>query len=129
MSDNKVFKGRCLCGNIKFSAKGPVLKPHTCSCRQCQRHSGALTQAWVEFKSKNVTWTGSGGEPSKWRSSDYSSRAFCSNCGSTIGAIDDNPVIAIILGVFDTPNLKVFTPEKHSYIGKRPKWWKVKVGT
>ncbi|MEL6117755.1 GFA family protein [Photobacterium sp. SP02] len=123
----KIYEGGCLCGNIRFAAKGPVLKPHTCSCRQCQRHSGALTQAWVEFPKENIVWTGIDGEPSKWRSSDYSSRAFCSVCGSTIGAIDDEPTIAIVLGVFDSPNLKAFAPKGHSYISKRPKWWKVEV--
>jgi len=127
MSKIRIFEGGCLCGNIRFSAQDPVLKAHTCSCRQCQRHSGALTQAWVEFLSNDVTWIGIGGEPSKWRSSEYSSRAFCSNCGSTIGAINDDPVIALVLGVFDSPSLKVFKPEKHSYISKRPKWWKVQV--
>ena len=124
---SKVFEGGCLCGNIRFSAKGPALKPHTCSCRQCQRHSGSLTQAWVEFPKENVTWLGTDGEPSIWRSSDYSTRAFCANCGSTIGAIDDDPTIAIVLGVFDSPNLKALAPKSHSYISKRPKWWKVEV--
>jgi len=127
MLKNKVYEGGCLCGSIRFAAEAPALKPHTCSCRQCQRHSGALTQAWIEFPKANVTWTGPNGEPSKWRSSDYSSRAFCSNCGSTIGAIDDDPIIAIVLGVFDSPNRKELAPESHSYISKRPKWWKVEV--
>ncbi|MDO6527309.1 GFA family protein [Motilimonas sp. 1_MG-2023] len=124
---DKIFEGGCLCGDIRFSATGPALKPHTCSCRQCQRHSGSLTQAWVEFPKENVTWNGVAGEPSTWRSSDYSSRAFCSNCGSTIGAIDDDPTIAIVLGVFDRPHLKTLAPKNHSYISKRPKWWKVEI--
>jgi len=123
----KVLEGGCLCGNIRFTAKGPALNPHTCSCRQCQRHSGSLTQAWVEFPKENITWTGADGEPATWRSSDYSSRAFCSNCGSTIGAVDDDPVIAIVLGVFDSPNFKALAPKGHSYISKRPKWWKVEI--
>jgi hypothetical protein len=121
----KIYEGGCLCGNIRFIATGPAFKPHTCSCKQCQRHSGALTQMWVEFGQDQVQWTGAGGEPSKWRSSEGSSRAFCSMCGSTIGAIDDKPTLAIAVGIFDSVNCKELAPQSHSYVSKRPKWWSI----
>lgn len=118
----KTYEGGCLCGNIRFSAEGPPLKPHTCSCKMCQRHSGAVTLEWVEFPADSVRWTGPGGKPSTWRSSDYSSRSFCSSCGSTLGAIDDKPVVAMVLGSFDSNNRKELAPQYHSYVGKKPKW-------
>jgi hypothetical protein len=125
MPKEKHYEGGCLCGNIRFQAVGPALKPHTCSCKMCQRHSGSLTQMWVEFLRSQITWNGPGGEPSTWRSSDFSSRAFCKLCGSTIGAIDDKPTVAITLGTFDSPNRKELAPQFHSYVSKRPKWWHV----
>jgi hypothetical protein len=91
----------------------------------CQRHSGALTTTWVEFPKSAVQWVGPGGAPSTYRSSDYSSRSFCAKCGSTLGAIDDNPVVAMVLGVFDSANRKELRPTYHSYKGGRPKWWHV----
>lgn len=121
----RTYEGGCLCGQIRFKAVGPALKPHTCSCKMCQRHSGALTTAWVEFPRDRVTWTGPHGMPSLWRSSEASSRAFCPTCGSTIGAIDDAPVVALVLGVFESNNRLELMPTSHSFSGKRPKWWKV----
>jgi len=121
----KAYEGGCLCGNIRFTAQPPAEFPHTCSCTMCQRHSGALTVAWVEFPADNVAWTGPGGAPATWRSSEKSSRAFCPVCGSTIGAIDDDPVIALVLGAFDKPGAVALRPTSHSYVSKRPKWWKV----
>lgn len=121
----KTYTGGCLCGDIRFEAVGPAEFPHTCSCTMCQRHSGALTVAWVEFPRDSVRWTGPGGEPALWRSSDKSSRAFCPVCGSTIGAVDDAPVIALVLGIFDKPGLVSLRPTSHSYRSKRPKWWHV----
>lgn len=112
---SKTYLGGCLCGNIRFTAMGEPKKPHTCSCKMCQRHSGALTQTWVEFDSEQVSWNGPGGKPSTWRSSDYSSRSFCSVCGSTLGAIDDDPIVALVLGSFDSPNQKELKPKSHSY--------------
>ena len=120
---SKPYEGGCLCGAIRFAAQPPANFPHTCSCTMCQRHSGALTVAWVEFPADAVNWTGPGGEPAKWRSSDGSSRAFCPTCGSTLGAIDDAPVIALSLGVFDKLGAAALRPTSHSNIAKQPKWW------
>ncbi|GEK11872.1 GFA family protein [Pseudoalteromonas peptidolytica] len=109
------FVGGCLCGQIRFTAIGVPHNPHTCSCKMCQRHSGALTLAWVEFARDEVSWDGEGGMPKIWRSSQYSSRAFCPNCGSTLGEIDDAPVIALALGVFDSNSRQSLQPISHSY--------------
>ncbi len=121
----KIYKGGCLCGNIRFEAKGLPDKPHTCSCKMCQRHTGSLTASWVEFAKENVTWNGPGGEPLIFRSSDYSSRAFCVACGSSLGAIDDAPVVALLIGAFDKNNGPELIPTYHSYRAGRPKWWHV----
>ena len=113
----RIYKGGCLCGNIRFEAEGPPLKPHTCSCKMCQLH-------WVELQADKLRWTGPGGKPSIWRSSDYSSRSFCPACGSTLGAIDDKPAVALVLGSFDSANRQELAPDFHSYAGQRPKWMK-----
>lgn len=121
----KTYKGGCLCGNIRFTASGEPRKPHSCSCKQCQRHSGSITQFWVEFEKEKVEWDGPGGTPTLWRSSDVSSRSFCPICGSTLGAVDDAPIIALVLGSFDSNNRKELQPTAHSYRSKTPGWWNI----
>jgi hypothetical protein len=121
----RTYKGGCLCGDIRFEIKGPIHFPHTCSCKMCQRHSGSLTQVWVEVPRDQVTWTGTAGKPATWRSSAGSSRAFCKTCGSTIGAIDDKPVVAFTIGTFDSNTRQELMPQSHSFRAKRPKWWSV----
>jgi len=127
MAKPLVYLGGCLCGHIRSKAHGEALKPHTCSCTMCQRHTGSLTAAWVEFARDNVTWKGPGGAPAIWRSSDWSSRAFCPKCGASLGAIDDAPTVALLLGCFDKPGTKALAPQYHSYITPRPKWWKIEI--
>ncbi len=124
-AQQKTYEGGCLCGNIRFTARAPVHKQHSCSCRMCQRHTGALTTCWVEFPRDQIDWTGPGGVPSTWRSSAKSSRAFCGRCGSTLGAIDDKPVVALVLGAFDSKSKKEFAPRRHYNVSTRPKWWTV----
>ncbi len=94
----------------------------------CQRHSGGLTLAWVEFPCDAVRWTGPGGQPAVWRSSERSSRAFCATCGSTLGAVDDAPTVALMLGSFDSANRKELAPIGHPYVTRRPRWWHITIG-
>lgn len=120
-----VREGGCQCGAIRFRAIGVPLKPHSCSCRMCQCHTGALTASWVEFPRDAVAWIGPGGAPSLFRSSEASSRAFCAVCGSSLGAVDDAPVVALLLGVFDKPGARDLLPLSHNYREGRPRWWRV----
>ena len=55
---SRIYEGGCLCGQVRFVAEGPPLQPHTCSCKMCQRHSGALTLHWVEFPADKVKLRG-----------------------------------------------------------------------
>ena len=114
----QTFTGGCLCGAIRFEAFGLADNPHNCSCRFCQRHTGSLAAPWVEYPSDRIRWTGPGGIPATWRSSDYSSRAFCATCGSSLGAIDDAPTVALLVGCFDDPRSLDFKPAYHSFEDK-----------
>lgn len=125
MDMTKIRSGGCLCGSIRFEATGEPGNPHTCSCDICQRHSGASSLAWVEFDRDAVTWTGEGGTPSTFRSSDYSSRAFCPVCGSTLGAIDDAPTVALVSGSFDDRDDEALRPLSHSFEDVCPAWARI----
>ncbi len=123
MRREATWKGGCLYGLIRFRASGEPGLPHTCSCSMCRRHSGAPTLYWVEFPRERVEWTGEGGPPATWRSSEGSSRAFCPRCGSTLGGIDDAPVVALVVGAFDRPSVAALALRSHSYRSARPRWW------
>lgn len=119
---NITYQGGCLCGDIRFNARGKPANAHACSCANCQQHSGAPVVCWVEFAAEDVAWTGRGGAPSRYRSSAYSSRAFCPRCGSTLGAMDDAPVIALVTGSFDARDDAALQPASHSYKDVCPGW-------
>ncbi len=120
---SQLYTGGCLCGNIRFEAVGPIDRPHSCSCKMCRLHSGAFTVTWAEFSAESVNWTGKGESPALYRSSEGSRRAFCNICGSSIGAVDDKPIIALLLGSFDKPDQAELVPQSESYKSSRPQWW------
>lgn len=118
-----VLSGGCLCGHIRFSAVNPR-QPHSCSCDLCQKHTGAQSVIWLEFAASDVRWNGEGGQPATWRSSAGSSRAFCPRCGSSLGAIDDGPTVALLTGVVDNNDNEGFSPEYHAFEDMKPAWWR-----
>jgi hypothetical protein len=123
----KEHGGQCLCGHIRYTARGKSSFPHLCSCRMCQRWSGAPTIAWVEFPWDGFEWTGAGGSPTLFQSSDTTQRGHCAKCGSTICAIDDGRnKIAITMATLDDPS-RIIPGKQHSFVTSAPAWWAVSV--
>lgn len=87
--------GGCLCGRIRFTARGPAVFPHTRACRHCQQLGGTPVMWWVGFET--VTWSGEGDEPTWYETFEgEAKRGFCPTCGSRLAAIDsDIPEIGI----------------------------------
>ncbi len=114
----------CLCGSIRFETRAAPLNAHTCSCEICQRHSGATSLTWLEFNADDVLWIGPGGTPSTYRSSYYSSHAFLAACDSTLGAIDEGPVVALVWASFDDREDETLWPYADSFEDLCPVWAK-----
>jgi hypothetical protein len=79
---NDVFDGRCLCGDVRFQARGKPKWVLWCHCNSCRRHSGAPASVFVSFADDAVTVTH--GVIAKYTSSPGVERGFCSRCGSTL---------------------------------------------
>ena len=71
--------GRCLCGAVTITVSGDHdPRVGACHCRMCQRWSGGLFLCFTTDSSA-VTIEG---EVSRYRSSEFAERAFCTRCGS-----------------------------------------------
>ncbi len=71
------MKGKCLCGTIEVEA--PDCKEvGLCHCATCRRWSGG--PLFSIHCGKGVSF--SGGEPARYRSSEWAERGFCPNCGT-----------------------------------------------
>lgn len=123
----KNYSGSCLCGWITYKADEKPIFPHLCSCRMCQKWSGALTVAWVEFPLNALEWNGPGGKPFFYRSSKTTQRGFCSACGSALCAIDDGgDTIAMTIATLQEPVL-IKPGVQHSFKEEMPSWWEVSI--
>ena len=79
---SRVLTGGCLCGAIRYEARGAESGPALCHCRSCRRSSGAPAVGWATFRGADFSITS--GEPTQYRSSDKVERSHCSVCGTQL---------------------------------------------
>lgn len=80
--------GRCLCGAVEIAIDGNYIAAvGACHCSRCQRSAGVM---WAAFMADGdaVTVTG---EVTRFRSTEFSERAFCPVCGSNLWLRDIDP--------------------------------------
>ena len=125
ISDVIYYEGTCLCGETTFTAYGKPSNPHLCSCTMCQKSSGALTVAWVEFPLEGFEWTKN--KPNLYQSSPKTQRCSCKRCGCLMGAINEGySNICITIATLKNPSA-IVPSEQHSYKDSAPVWWKVEI--
>lgn len=91
----ETFTGGCLCGAVRFEAKGRPYRVGICHCMDCRKHHGALFHASGVFPEAAVTITG--------ETNAYAGRHFCPRCGSTVfGRSGDE--VELNIGSLDAPD-------------------------
>jgi hypothetical protein len=95
------FHGHCLCGAVSVTVAGAHdPRPGACHCRMCQRWSGGLFLCF-NADANGVTVEG---PVTRYASSEFAERAFCSVCGSHLWMRDTTPganTYDLMPGLFD----------------------------
>ncbi len=96
--------GGCLCGAVRYLAKGDLREVVFCHCSQCRRQSG-LYFAATAVDAAGLTVSGEA-RLVWYAASDHAHRGFCGTCGS---ALFWRPVagtyVAILAGSLDDPSV------------------------
>ena len=117
MSD--LHLGSCLCGAVRFTAKGPLRGVVYCHCSQCRKQSGHFYAATnvadgdlaIEGR-EELTW---------YAASAEAKRGFCRTCGSALfWKHNELGEISIMAGAFDKPTglaggIHIFVGDKGDY--------------
>jgi hypothetical protein len=119
-----MMSGKCLCGNLSYSANAEPSLVCVCHCKNCQRHSGTAFATLVfipnetfRIKGESKTFTTLGG------SGKTVKRLFCPECGSTVvwdAAVAPNMVLIPSGTLDDTsfikPTRNLFCAEAQSWV-------------
>lgn len=93
------LEGHCLCGAVTIRvAGGHEPRPGACHCRMCQRWSGGLFLCF-QAEANGVTVKG---PVTRYASSAFAERAFCTVCGSHLWMRDSgDDTYELMPGLFD----------------------------
>jgi len=82
---SEIIEGGCLCGAVRYKARGGARGTAACHCVDCQRASGAPFAANFFMKREDVEITGElRGYTVKADSGADITRRFCPTCGSVV---------------------------------------------
>ena len=111
-----MYKGSCLCGNVRYRVAGSLRPVVSCHCLQCRKTSGHFVSATSAARDKVTIM----GEVRWYQSSDHARRGFCPTCGSNLFWDGGGQNLSIFAGTLDeNPDLPfvghIFCADKGSY--------------
>ena len=116
----ELIEGGCLCGAVRYRARGQAYGITHCHCKTCRRASGAPFVTWAGFDTDKFTFVK--GQPASYRSSPNVVRTFCGKCGTALTYQRRNlsASIDVTLGSMDDPEM--MTPQHHTWIEGQLSW-------
>jgi hypothetical protein len=94
--EEKIMKGSCLCGNIRYEVNRLDSPIEHCSCKTCRKAHSAAFNTSADVKLIDFTWLSGEDLLSTYESSPGKRRRFCSKCGSHIIAEYDAKPYAVL---------------------------------
>ena len=120
----KALEGGCLCGEIRYSAKGDIIDAGYCHCRVCQRAHSAPVVAWLTLPVDSFKYTS--GKPSAFRSSAQSQREFCGKCGTHLVFRRGEHAVTVDVSIASLDDPSMVEPEYHIWIESRIPWFETR---
>lgn len=113
--------GGCLCGAVRFEARGEPLWMVHCHCHSCRRNTGSAVATFLGYRMKDVEWVK--GRRAFYESSPGVQRGFCSACGTPLSYEGDRAPgeTHLYISTMDEPDR--FPPEKHVFYEEKIAWF------
>lgn len=112
--------GRCLCGDVRYAADGPLIWQRHCHCESCRRATSAPMVTFFAVPDGGWRWTGAA--PARYNSSPGVERSFCGRCGSPISyRSEETPGEMHFLSCTQDDPTDV-TPEGHDFWAEHLPW-------
>lgn len=117
------FTGSCLCGAVRFEAKGePGIVGH-CHCVDCRKSSGTGHCTHAMMPEDAVTIEGATTRFDKPADSgNMVSRHFCGTCGAPVYSTNSGMPGMIFLRASSLDDPDILTPGMIVYAGRAPGW-------
>jgi len=113
-------RGRCLCGQVRFAARGEPLWVAHCHCESCRRATSSPITTYAGYLATEVEWTAAA--PASYASSPGVTRRFCPRCGAPMSFEGENAPgeIHLFAASFDDP--ESLAPNCHVFVEEQLGW-------
>ncbi|MGJ5620416.1 GFA family protein [Sulfitobacter sp. MF3-043] len=121
----KLTKGGCLCGSIRYEVNAPAISTGYCHCSCCRKFSGSVVNAWTAFPASAVRFLGE--EPHYFDSTPIAKRGFCPKCGAslTYKLVRPRETAYLVLHTSSLDQPEKFAPSVHSGIESKMPWFEI----
>jgi len=128
LSNTSIYTGGCLCGALRYEARGEPQSQGFCFCADCRKASGSGCIPFMQFPASSVSFTGET-KQSFVRSARGGDavRNRCAVCGSLVfgGPVGEASAHTIYAGSLDEPaffrpTLAIFTRDKPDWVSMPP---------
>ncbi|MCL1059140.1 GFA family protein [Shewanella gelidimarina] len=112
--------GGCLCGAIRYQITAAPFSADFCHCRQCQKSTGSVLGAWMDFNIDEVCWLV--GSVTEFNSSEFVRRGFCHHCGSQLTFRDTRHPSYLTLSIVSLDEPNAVQPSYHIHTNSQLQW-------
>ena len=126
MTAKEEWRGGCLCGAVRYMARGTPHHACHCHCTMCRKAAGAPMVTFASFPTGDFEITE--GAVRWYRSSELARRGFCGDCGSALFFRSDAALGEIDIAVATLDDPERITPEAHIWATTRLSWLRLDDG-
>jgi hypothetical protein len=121
-----VYEGGCLCGAVRYEARGIARYLCFCHCVSCRRAAGAAVVPWVTFARAQLRFTR--GALTEYRSSAAVLRGFCAACGTSLTFSNQTRPQDIDLTLASLDEPQRLPPTMHVWVQDKLPWLSIADG-
>jgi hypothetical protein len=121
-----VYPGGCLCGAVRYEARGVPRYLCFCHCASCRRAFGAPLVPWATFARAELHITR--GVLAQYRSSAGVLRGFCAACGSSLTYLNEARAGDIDLALASLDDPGELAPTMHMWVEDKLPWVSIEDG-
>ncbi len=121
-----VYPGGCLCGAVRYEARGVPRYLCFCHCASCRRAAGAPLVPWATFARSELHFTR--GTLAQYRSSAGVLRGFCAACGSSLTYQTEARAHDIDLALASLDDPAALAPTVHMWVMDKLPWVSIEDG-
>ncbi|HMI91825.1 MAG TPA: GFA family protein [Polyangiales bacterium] len=123
MDDERLVRGSCLCGDVRWQASGKFSLMTHCHCSMCRKAHAAPFATYVAARAANFELTAGTERIATYPASARGDRRFCSRCGSVV---PENPgerhAFMPAFGLDDDPGAR---PLMHIFAASKAPWYTI----